>query len=306
MPTPSIPALFVQSGLVDDTSRVKPVPPIETVEAQLRAINHRFVDRAIDPSGRLMEALTHEDFLLTQSDGAWCPRADFVAPRHRPLQPVEAAIEDMRVRLIGSVALVHGVLAAPREAGPAERLRYTDVHVWSGTSWRLVSAQETRLAPSVAVPMSTGVAPGHAPWRGRDPSGDDDTTLHALNDHYVQAFREADVAWYDAHLAPDYLVVSGDGSMQDRAAALAHFAEPTFATSIRSFPVGRVKVRRFGDVALIHAENDYELKDGRRGVSRYTDIWHRQDDRWLCMAAHITVHQAPAKRAPPCRSVGQA
>jgi hypothetical protein len=61
--------------------------------------------------------------------------------------------------------------------------------------------------------------------------------------------------------------------------------------------VGRVRVRRFDDVALIHAENDYELKDGRRGVSRYTDIWVRSDagaSRWRCVAAHITVHRAPA------------
>ncbi|HEX6723578.1 MAG TPA: hypothetical protein VF107_18560, partial [Burkholderiaceae bacterium] len=58
--------------------------------------------------------------------------------------------------------------------------------------------------------------------------------------------------------------------------------------------VGKVQVRRFHDVALIHAENAYELKDGRRGVSRYTDIWHKRGGRWFCIAAHITAHQAPA------------
>ncbi len=61
-----------------------------------------------------------------------------------------------------------------------------------------------------------------------------------------------------------------------------------------SFPVDKVSIRRFADVALIHAENAYELKDGRRGISRYTDIWVKRDGRWLCVAAHITVHRAPA------------
>jgi ketosteroid isomerase-like protein len=93
------------------------------------------------------------------------------------------------------------------------------------------------------------------------------------------------------------VVVNGDGSLHDRAAALARFAQPTFATSMTSFPVGKVTVRRFGDVALIHAENAYELKDGRKGVSRYTDIWHQRDGRWLCIAAHITVHKAPLVHA---------
>ena len=110
----------------------------------------------------------------------------------------------------------------------------------------------------------------------------------------MKAFREADVGWYDAHLAPDYVVISGDGSFHDRAAALANFAKPSFATYMKSFPVDKVTIRRFGDVALINAENAYEMKDGRTGVSRYTDIWHLHGGRWRCVAAHITVHKAPA------------
>ena len=62
---------------------------------------------------------------------------------------------------------------------------------------------------------------------------------------------------------------------------------------MKSFPVDRVQVRQFGDVALIHATNIYELKDGRRGENRYTDIWHRQGGRWRCIAAHITAHKMP-------------
>ena len=65
---------------------------------------------------------------------------------------------------------------------------------------------------------------------------------------------------------------------------------------MKSFPVDKVTIRRFDDVALIHAENAYELKDGRKGVSRYTDIWHKQNGRWRCIAAHITVHKARRSR----------
>ena len=294
MPVSALPALFVLSGLVASAAHAAPVPPHEIAEAQLRAINHRFVSATVDVSGDLMEALTHEDFLLTQSDGSWRDRAEFVAHMRRQPPLDNAAGEDMRVRLFGPVALVHGVFAVTDEAGKVAKVRYTDVHLWSGTAWQLVSVQNTPLADSVAVPLRRGTAPAHPRWQGQDPTGDDATVLRALNDNYVKAFRDADVAWYGAHLAPDYVVVSGDGSLQDRAAALAHFARPTFATSIRSFPVGKVTVRRFHDVALIHAENAYELKDGRKGVSRYSDIWHKQDGRWLCIAAHITVHQAPA------------
>ena len=79
MPVSTLPALFVLSGLVASAAHAAPVPSSEIAEAQLRAINHRFVSSTVDVSGDLMEILTHEDFLLTQSDGSWRDRAEFVA-----------------------------------------------------------------------------------------------------------------------------------------------------------------------------------------------------------------------------------
>lgn len=289
----TIPALFILAGLVNGAAAAGPVPAHETAAAQLRAINHRFLNTRIDPGGKLIDALTHENFVFTASDGAWNDRTRFVAQVRRQAPRDGATLDDLSVRLFGRVALVHGVFTAASDGGAAARLRFTDVYVWSGAAWQLVSAQETPLRASVGVALQTGTAPAHAPWRGQDPAGDDERILHVLNDHYVQAFRESDVAWYDAHLAADYVVASSDGSLNDRAAALAAFAQPTFATAMKSFPVGKVNVRRFDDVALIHAENAYELKDGRTGISRYTDIWFKRDGRWLCIAAHITTHKAP-------------
>ena len=295
MPSTSpIPALYVLSGLVAGAASDSPVPPLGLAELQMRAIDHRFVPVDIDPDGQLLEALTADDFLLTDSDGNWFDRAAFLAQGRRRAPQQDQAVEDLRVRLFGRVALVHAVFSVTAKDGKATTIRYTDVQVWSGKAWQLVSAQNTLLHDSAAVPLQSGTAPACGSWLGEDPIGDDDAVLVELNQNYVKAFREADVAWYDAHLTPDYVVTSSDGSFRDRAAALANFAKPTFATQFRSFPVGRVRVRRFDDVALVHAENAYELKDHRRGVSRYTDVWHRRDGRWLCIAAHITSHQAPA------------
>jgi uncharacterized protein (TIGR02246 family) len=213
----------------------------------------------------------------------------------RTPQPLDGATyDDVRVRLFGPVALVHGLFEALYRDGKVAKVRYTDVYVWNGAAWRLVSGNNTALKDGASPRQQTGAAPAHGGWRGHDPTGDDSAILRTLNENYVKAFREADVAWYDAHLAPDYVVISGDGSFHDRAAALANFAKPSFATSMKSFPVDNVSIRRFGDVALINAENAYELKDGRKGVSRYTDVWHQQDGRWRCIAAHITVHKPPS------------
>lgn len=255
------------------------------------------------PLGRDGEVF--EDFLFTRADGHWLERGAFIAARLAQaarvgaLPPSSPSPEDIQVRRYGAVAVVHGVrpVAGAPGAQPA-RLRFTDVHLWCDTDWRLVSAQDTPMPSGVGSALVAGTAPACPPWQGTDPAPGDPAALHTLNENYVRAFRDADIAWYDAHLAADYVVVSSDGSMHDRASALARFARPTFATTMKSFPVGQVQVRRFGAVALIHAENAYEMKDGRRGASRYTDIWHlggsSAGGRWLCIAAHITALEPAA------------
>ena len=288
MPDPQIPALFVVTGLVGGSAAAAPVPAPEVAQLQLRALQHRFIDAGLDPQGTLIDALTHADFVFTRGDGMWLSRADFIAQVCQRPALERARWDDDPVRLVGPVALVHGVFGST-----AGSLRCTDVHLWNGSAWQLVSAQDSPLKPGVPHAWARGVATVHRPWQGQDPTGDDDAVLTALNDRYVRSFREADVAWYDAHLAPDFFVVASDGACRDRSAALAHFALPTFADTMRSFPVDRVQVRRFGDLALIHAANAYEMKDGRRGESRYTDIWHRRGGRWQCIAAHITASLAP-------------
>lgn len=290
--SPPIPPLFVILGLAGGTSDAAPVPPLEVAEAQLRAINHRFINSVLDANGALMEALTGNDFLLTEHDGSWLGRAEFLAAMRQRSPLADASYEDMRVRLFGPVAVVHAAFKTVHAQGNAARLRFTDVYVWSGSTWQLVSAQNTRIKES-APTQQAGALQAKAQWQGQDPSGDDLAVLRTLNENYVKAFREADVAWYDAHLAPDYVVVSGDGSLHDRAGALADFGKPSFAMYIKAFPVDKVNIRLFDAVALIHAENAYELKDGRKGVSRYTDIWHKENNRWRCVAAHITVHVSP-------------
>jgi ketosteroid isomerase-like protein len=286
--------LFVFAGLVGGVADAAPVPPPELAEAQLRAINHRFVESFVVANAEFIEALTAEDFIQTAADGSWLGRSEFVAGMRVPHPLDGATYDDVRVRLFGPVALVHGLFEALHRDGKVAKVRYTDVYAWNGAAWRLVSGNNTVVKDGVTLRQQSAPVPVHAAWRGQDPAGDDMAVLRTLNENYVNAFREADVGWYDAHLAPDYVVIAGDGSFHDRAAALANFAKPSFATYMKSFPVDRVTIRRFGDVALINAENAYELKDGRKGVSRYTDIWHKHNGGWRCIAAHITVHKAPA------------
>ena len=289
-PTRWIAPLFVMAGA---GALAAPVPAPELAEAQLRAIHQRALQaQMVRADAAFMEALTEPGSLHTGVDGRWDDRAAFLNGPRPALQG--AAVQELRVRLFGPVALLHALVETLPAEGGVQAHRSTEVYRWNGTAWRLVGSQLTPLRTPQARRLNSAPAPAHGGWKGRDPVGEPDAVLHALNASYVNAFREADVAWYDAHLAPDYLVISGDGTLHDRGAALVDFAKPTFATHIRSFPVDRVQVHRFEHVALIHAENAYELKDGRKGVNRYVDIWVQGEGGWRCVAAHITVHKAPA------------
>jgi len=288
-------AFPVMASFVAHAAFASPVPAPEIAEAQLRAISHQLADSAVVPNQTFLSELIDDDFVQTSDEGVWRDRSDLLASFGTTRSRVGVPYQGVQVRLFGSVAVTHATYETLADDGKPFKVRYTDVYFWNGSHWRLVSEQSSKLANSVSVAMQTTPAPTHAPWVGFDPKGDETTVLQRLNENYVNAFRQADVAWYDAHLAPDYVVVSSDGSLKDRSAALVDFAKPVFATHIRAFPVDKVKIRRFGDVALIHAENAFEMKDGRKGVNRYTDIWVQQDGTWRCVAAHITTYKPLAQ-----------
>jgi uncharacterized protein (TIGR02246 family) len=286
--------IFAVLVAASTTATAAPVPEAAVAAAQLRAINHRYVNAFAVADFDYMKALTASDFLLMDTKGNWVERAQHLDMMRKPSSTNGVSYDDVRVRIFGSIALLHGLFESIDAQGKVHRVRYTDAYHWQGAGWRLIHAQNTLLREGVEKQQKLGVAPAHEPWSGVDPAGDDQEVLHVLNANYVRAFREADVAWYGAHLAPDYVVINSDGSFHDRAAALTEFSKPVFATHIRSFPVDKVRIRRFDDVAFIHAENDYELKDGRKTINRYTDIWQKQKDgSWKCLAAHITTFKKP-------------
>jgi ketosteroid isomerase-like protein len=282
----AIPLIALLAAGVAETASV-PAPATALAEVQLRAVNHRFVSGFMRPDGDFMEALTGSDFLLTDASGQWLGRADHLKLMREPSGLDGVSYRDVEVRLYGPTALVHGVFEATAPGGKVMRARYLDVYSWDGAAWRLVNGQNTLIKDGVSTELQRGPTQTYGSWSGRDPEGEDLDVLKKLNESYVQAFRDANASWYDKHLARDYVVIYPDGSYHDRSGALANFAQPLFATHMKSYSLDKVRIRKFGNVALIHAENVAQLKNGRQATSRYTDIWHKQDGRWLCIAAHI-------------------
>ena len=108
--------------------------------------------------------------------------------------------------------------------------------------------------------------------------------LEELNRNYVRSAEQSDVRWYSENLAEDFLSSSVDGSIVDRAAFLTRIARPYPGSNLEAVDV---RIRFFGELALIHAGFSYRKPDGQMGVGRYTDVYARRQDRWLCVSAHF-------------------
>jgi ketosteroid isomerase-like protein len=114
---------------------------------------------------------------------------------------------------------------------------------------------------------------------------DDLAILDELNRNYIRSVQEADVGWFRDNLTSDFLNSNPDGTLVDRAAFLEQIARPV---TISGLQAEDVRIRIFGDMALIHARTRYRKPDGQTGAGRYTDTWQRRGTRWLCVAAHVT------------------
>lgn len=109
--------------------------------------------------------------------------------------------------------------------------------------------------------------------------------LESLNKGYVDAVQNSDAAWFEQHLAADFLNSNPDGTLVDRKGFLAQILRPAGVTGLEP---REVRIRVFGDVAVIHAKTVYRKRDGQEGAGRYTDIWAKHGGRWVCVAAHVT------------------
>ena len=109
--------------------------------------------------------------------------------------------------------------------------------------------------------------------------------LRELNHGFIRAVANADVAWFERHLSDDFLNSNPDGTLSDRSAFLHHVARPP---TISDLDVADVRIRLFGDSAIVHGRTSYRRADGQPGAGRYTDVWARVGGQWLCAAADVT------------------
>jgi ketosteroid isomerase-like protein len=127
----------------------------------------------------------------------------------------------------------------------------------------------------------------------------DQETLRRLNQEYVDAFMEADVNWYRQHLADDFVVIESDGSVLNKEEFLQQTAK---GPDVADYKLHDVHINIYGETALVRATGVWMRADGSMGMSRYTDVYVRQNGGWKTVSAQITRTKRVGPRGPYKRS----
>ncbi|MGH7354727.1 MAG: nuclear transport factor 2 family protein [Candidatus Rokuibacteriota bacterium] len=110
----------------------------------LQQLNRDYINSVQTSDVRRFDEILAEDFLCSNPDGSLVDRAAFLAQTARPVTIANLEAHDVRVRIIGDVAIIHARTTYKLPDGRAGSGRYTDVWARQHGRWLCVSAHVTR------------------------------------------------------------------------------------------------------------------------------------------------------------------
>jgi ketosteroid isomerase-like protein len=107
-------------------------------------LNRAYIESVQGSDAQRFETLLAPDFMCSHPDGSLVDRATFLRQVARPSGIANLRAEDVRIRVMGDVAIIHAATSYRGADGELRRGRYTDVWRRDGESWLAVSAHVTR------------------------------------------------------------------------------------------------------------------------------------------------------------------
>jgi ketosteroid isomerase-like protein len=115
-----------------------------TTERQLARLNREYIEAVQNSDVRRFEELLAEDFVNSNPDGSLVERAGFLAQIARPPGISGLAAHDVRIRVLGEVAIIHARTSYRKADGGNGGGRYTDIWQRRDGRWLCVAAHVTR------------------------------------------------------------------------------------------------------------------------------------------------------------------
>jgi ketosteroid isomerase-like protein len=110
----------------------------------LTALNHDYIHSVQHGDVRRFEEILAEDFLCSNPDGSLVDKKQFLAQTARPVTISGLSVSDVKVRILGDVAIIHARTSYSTAQGERRNGRYTDVWARRNKKWLAVSAHVTR------------------------------------------------------------------------------------------------------------------------------------------------------------------
>jgi ketosteroid isomerase-like protein len=110
----------------------------------LNALNRDYIRSVQHGDVQRLEEILAEAFLCSNPDGSLVDKKQFLAQTTRPVTISGLTAEDVKVRILGEVAIIHARTSYTTVDGEQRNGRYTDVWARRGGKWLAVSAHVTR------------------------------------------------------------------------------------------------------------------------------------------------------------------
>jgi ketosteroid isomerase-like protein len=107
-------------------------------------LNHDYIRSVQTCDVRRFKEILGDDFLCSQPDGTLQDREAFLNYTAMPVKISNLAAQDVMVRILGDVAIIHAQTTYMTPEGRAGTGRYTDVWARRNGRWMAVCAHVTR------------------------------------------------------------------------------------------------------------------------------------------------------------------
>src|SRR5215469_12048746 len=110
----------------------------------LTALNRDYIHSVQHGDVQRFDEILAEDFLCSNPDGSLVDKKQFLVQTARPVTISGLTAENVKVRILGDVAIIHARTSYTTADGAQRYGRYTDVWALRDGKWLAVSAHVTR------------------------------------------------------------------------------------------------------------------------------------------------------------------
>ena len=111
----------------------------------LDGLNNEYIRSVQESDVKRFDEILAREFYCSNPDGSLVDRSAFLKQTAQPVPIRGLASHDVKIRLLGDVAIIHALTSWTKLDGTPGRGRYTDVWARQNGSWKAVSAHVTRL-----------------------------------------------------------------------------------------------------------------------------------------------------------------